>query len=147
MTISDLALLDSNILIYSHQALSKFHTRSRSLISKGLRGEMSLCVSPQVLYEFYAVITNPKRVTNPVPPNDAVKEVAMFFRAKNILKIYARDDIIDRTLDLLKNYAVRGAEIFDLQLVATMLSNNVTRLYTYNQEHFTRFKEIEVLSP
>jgi hypothetical protein len=38
-------------------------------------------------------------------------------------------------------------EIFDLQLVATMLSNNVSRLYTYNKDDFIKFKEIEVLTP
>jgi predicted nucleic acid-binding protein len=38
-------------------------------------------------------------------------------------------------------------EIFDLQLLATMLSNNITRLYTYNQQDFSKFKEIEALIP
>jgi len=36
-------------------------------------------------------------------------------------------------------YKVRKQEIFDLQLVATMLSNNISRIYTYDQEHFSKF--------
>ena len=32
-------------------------------------------------------------------------------------------------------------------MVATMLLNNVIQLYTYNQDDFSRFKEIEVLAP
>ena len=55
--------------------------------------------------------------------------------------------ILEGILDLLKKYKVTKQEIFDLQLVATMLSNNVTRLYTYNKDDFIKFKEIEVLSP
>ena len=62
MTISDVALRDSNIPIYSHQALSKLHAQSRALLSKGLTGDLPLCICPQVLNEFYAVITDPRRV-------------------------------------------------------------------------------------
>lgn len=47
----------------------------------------------------------------------------------------------------LTRYEVTKQEIFDLQLVATMLLYNVISLYTYNQTDFAKFKEIEVLSP
>jgi toxin-antitoxin system PIN domain toxin len=147
MIISNLVLLDSNILIYSHQALSKFHARSRALLSKCLRGDLSLCVCPQVLNEFYGVITNPRRVTNPVSPEKVTAEVEMYVKAKNILKIHPKENILDIIVDLLKKYKIKEQEIFDLQLVATMLSNNITRLYTFNQDDFSKFKEIEVLSP
>lgn len=38
-------------------------------------------------------------------------------------------------------------ELFDLFLVATMVANGVTRIYTYNHQHFARFAGIEVLTP
>jgi len=63
------------------------------------------------------------------------------------LKIYPGPDIIERSLELLRRYEITRQEIFDLQLVATMLSNNVTRLYTFNQEDFSKYKEIEVIVP
>jgi toxin-antitoxin system PIN domain toxin len=147
MTTSNLALLDSNILIYSHQAHSKFHVPSRDLLEKALKGDLNVCICPQVLMEFYAVITNPKRVTNPVDSKQATMAVMMFLKAKRILKIFPKEDTIDITLNLLEKYSVRDRKIFDLQLVATMISNNVTNLYTYNFNDFTEFKEIEVLSP
>lgn len=65
----------------------------------------------------------------------------------NILKIYPKEDILDLTIDLLKKYKTKEREVFDLQLVATMLLNNITQLYTYNQDDFSRFKEIEALTP
>jgi len=49
--------------------------------------------------------------------------------------------------DLLKQHEVTRQDIFDLQLIATMLVNHVTRLYTYNQDHFSKFKEIEAMRP
>ena len=147
MITSESALLDSNILVYCHQALSIFHNQSRTILEKGMRGELALCVCPQVLFEFYTVITNPKRVTNPIGPAEAALEVEKYLKARNIFKVYPKEDILEVALDLLKKYPVKQREIFDLQLVATILSNNVLRLYTYNLDHFTKFKEIEVLSP
>ena len=147
MITSEVALLDTNILIYAADETSPFYQAAKALREKGLRGEILLCICPQVLNEFFATVTNPQRVSNPRTQNEARLEMEKYFFSKNIIKIYPGSDVIEKTLDLLKRYEVTRQEIFDLQLVATMLSNNVTRLYTYNKDDFVKFKEIEVLSP
>ena len=147
MIISETSLLDTNLLVYAADNSSPFYHAAKVLREKGLRGEMSLCVCPQVLTEFYAVITDPKRVDNPRSQDEALIEMEKYFDSINILKIYPGPNIIEKTLDLLKTYKITRQGIFDLYLVATMLSNNVTRLYTYNQDHFSKFKELEVLIP
>ena len=65
MKTADLALLDTNILIYCHQALSKFDAQSRNHVMRGLRGGIALCICPQVLMEIFSVITNLKRGNQP----------------------------------------------------------------------------------
>ena len=147
MTTSEIGLLDTNILVYAADETSPFHQSAVALREKGLRNEISLCICPQVLNEFFAIATNPRRVSSPRTQKEAILEMEKYFHSKNILKIYPGPEIIDRIIDLLKRHEITKQEIFDLQLVATMLSNNVTRLYTYNQEDFYKFKEIEVLSP
>jgi len=147
MITSKISLLDTNILVYAADETSPFHQAAVSLREKGLKGETLLCVCPQVLNEFFAIITDPRRVNNPRTPKEAILEMGKYFHSKSILKIYPGPNIVKIILDLLKRYEVTRQEIFDLQLVATMLSNNVTRLYTYNQADFLKFKEIEVLSP
>jgi len=146
-TSKEISLLDSNVIVYAADSSSPFHIPSRTLRDKGFNGEISLCVCPQVLKEFFAVITNPKRVTTPITPAEAMAEVENYFRAEKILKIYPGADILARLIILFGKYEVKRQEIFDLQLVATMLSNDIKRLYTYNKEHFLRFTEIEVLTP
>jgi toxin-antitoxin system PIN domain toxin len=147
MITSEIALLDTNVLVYCHQALSRFHSQSRILLERGLNGEIALSICPQVLFEFFTIITNPRRVTNPVDSAEATAEMENYLKAKNILKVHPKENTLEIALDLLKKYRIRQSEIFDLQLVATMLSSNITRLYTYNLDHFVRFTEIEVISP
>jgi predicted nucleic acid-binding protein len=41
----------------------------------------------------------------------------------------------------------RGAGVFDLQIVATMLANDVQRIYTFNPADFQVFAELTVVTP
>jgi predicted nucleic acid-binding protein len=47
MTISNIAILDTNILVYAYQSLSEHHAKSRGILVKGFSKELSLCVCPQ----------------------------------------------------------------------------------------------------
>lgn len=147
MTTSKRALFDSNVLVYSHQTHSKFHAPARNLLRKALEGEVSLCIAPQVLSEFYAIITSQRRVTSPIQPEQARAEIDAYVRSENIQKIYPNEDSLYLTVDLLSKYRVKEQDVFDLQLVATMLSNGIYHIYTYNSADFAQFREIEVLSP
>lgn len=147
MITSEVSLLDTNVLVYAADETSPFHQKALTLREKGLRRELPICICPQVLNEFFAIVTDPKRVSNPRTQEEARLEMEKYFHAKNIINIYSGPGVFEKILDLLKRYAIVKQEIFDLQLVATMLSNNITRLYTFNLDDFSKFKEIEVLSP
>ena len=147
MTISELAFIDTNVLVYAADQTSPFHEPSRSLRDQGVQGEIALGISPQILMEFFAVVTNPKRVQNPRSPGEAIAEIEKYIQSPQIHKLHPGPDILERSVALLKKYQVSQQEVFDLQLVATMLSNNVKRIYTYSQNHFAKFTEIEVLTP
>ncbi len=67
-------LIDTNILVYAADTTSPFHAASKTLRDRGMKGEISLCVTPQVLLEYFAVVTSPKRVTNPIEPEQAIEE-------------------------------------------------------------------------
>jgi len=146
-TSNQFALLDSNILIYALDSTSVYHFEARSLREEALKDKIQACVCPQVLMEFFAVITNSRKVKTPLTPQKAREEVEKYLKATNILKIYPSDDILERMLFLLKKYEIKGVQVFDLQLVATMLANGITRIYTYNQSDFAKFGEIEAITP
>ena len=150
MTIStseEIGLIDTNILVYRADQDSTFHLPSVSLINRGLRGDVSLCLAPQNLTEFYAVMTNPKRVINPIDSAAARVEIERYLQSQNIRKIYQTADLIPKLLELINKYPPTRQQIFDLQLIATMLVNGITRIYTFNARHFQPYQEIEVIVP
>jgi hypothetical protein len=50
-------------------------------------------------------------------------------------------------MQLLQRHPVVGADIFDLQIVATMLANGIQRIYTFNPSDFEFFGELKVVVP
>ena len=147
ITFNKTCFLDTNILVYAADTTSPFHAACKELREQGMTGNIPLCISPQVLFEFFAVITSPKRVTQPVKSQEALDEMTKYLRANHIMKIYPKSTVIEKTIELCQKYNTKSQEIFDVQIVATMLSNGITAIYTYDTGHFSRFEEIEVLTP
>jgi predicted nucleic acid-binding protein len=147
MITSNACLLDTNVLVYAADESSKFHDRSRNLLEQGLAGAITLCITPQNLSEFYAIVTDPKRVDNPRTQPEALAEIKKYLSSRKILKIYPGPELTGKMIELLERYTVKRQEVFDLQLAATMLANGVSCIYTFNGKHFSKFSEIKVLEP
>jgi predicted nucleic acid-binding protein len=57
MTTSDkTCFLDTNILVYAADTTSPFHGACKKLREQGMTGNISLCISPQVLFDFLLLL-------------------------------------------------------------------------------------------
>jgi predicted nucleic acid-binding protein len=147
ITSDDVVLLDTNVLVYAADQKSPFHAESRAFRDRGRSGEFIPCVTPQVLFEFYAVITDSRRVTQPLSASEAAAELKRYFGDPQIRKIHPGPEIGDTVLALLGKYEITRQDIFDLLIVATMTANDVRKICTYDDVQFSKFSEIEVVRP
>jgi uncharacterized protein len=138
-------IIDANVLVYAMDADAPQHAASRTLLDAARDPSSTLFVTSQVLCEFYSIVTNPRRVSNPRTPADAIEAISGLLAFLHVLPIPAR--AVEGWLDLLRRRPVTGGDIFDLQLVATMLANGVPRIYTFNAEDFAAFPELAVVTP
>ena len=65
-------LVDANVLVYALDADATNHAVSRVLLEAARAGAASLYVTPQILCEFYSIVTNARRVPNPRTPAAAL---------------------------------------------------------------------------
>lgn len=147
---SAMVLLDANILISADQEEEEHHPIARRLRERARQGLLGTCVSPQVLNEFYSVVTKTtgrNKPARPLSPAEATAEVRKYYRSRNIQKIYPGPTIIERMLSLLETTPVTGPDIYDLHLAATMLENGVTKIYTFNTSDFVSIPGIEAIDP
>ena len=90
-------------------------------------------------------MTNGRRVPEPRSSADALRAIVGLLAFLHVLPIPAR--AVEGWLDLLRRHQVTGGAVFDLQIVATMLANDINRIYTFNGSDFEVFPELLVLTP
>lgn len=104
-------------------------------------------MSPQILNELYATLTNPKSVNSPLRYIEVLNEIKLYFSSIYIKKIFPTQQTVEILLDLLAKYHVTKQEIHDLNIVAIMLTYNISQICTYNVTDFKNYNEITVFSP
>lgn len=141
------SLIDANVLVYALYADAEQHTSSRRLLDAASRGEALLCVTSQVLAEFFSIVTSPKRVSIARTPQEAISAIESILTLRGVKVLPSPDTVPGLWIDLLRRRPVSAARVFDLQLVATMLANSVRTIYTFNRRDFEVFPELEVRTP
>ena len=139
-------IVDANIFVYALDADAPQHVASRTLLEAAQReASVTLYVTPQILCEFYAIVTNARRVLKPRSSADALAAISNMLGFLRVLPIPVT--AIDEVMALLRRCPVTGGEVFDLQIVATMKLSGISRIYTFNTDDFKPFSEIEPLTP
>jgi predicted nucleic acid-binding protein len=141
------ASVDTNILVYALYQGVPNPAASRALLDQAKSPGAGLCIAPQSLAEFFAVVTNPKRVQPAKTVADALTAIEDIVALPGMSVLPVPVDLVDRWVQLIRQHPVTGAEVFNVQLVATMLANGVTTLYTFNVSDFQPFTQIQVLTP
>lgn len=135
-------LLDSNILIYSLNKGSQYYGKATKVLSSG----KGFCIAEQNIVETYRVITSDKQFADQVyTPSKAWKQLNII--TKNVPVLFKYETTVEILQDLVLRYKLVSYQIYDASLVALMLENGVSEIYTHNDKDFRRFKEIKVTNP
>ena len=140
-------LFDSNILVHAHSTASAFHAAARHLRDQAAQGSIDACLSPQVLCEFFAVMTDDRAVKPALTPAQAKRELHAYWYESRFKKIVPKEGTILRLIRLLEQHGVKRRDIFDAFLAATMLDNDVRVIYTQNTKDFEIYQELQVINP
>ena len=146
-TPSEAVLVDANVLVYSVFRDSEYHQASRDLLEGAQDGLASLCVTSQVLAEFYAVATDARRVDDPKQPAEVLQVIRDLLVMPGMTLIPTPVEAVPIWTTLARQNPVLRGHIFDVQLVGSMLANGVHKIYTFDRTGFEPFADVEVLTP
>lgn len=142
-----LTLIDANVLVYAVFPEDEHYAAARHIMDLAQEVDAGLCVVSQVLAEFYSTVTNARRVSRPLTIEQALDEVRKIQALPGMLLLGAPLSMVVRWHELARQHNIRGSDIFDTQLVATMLENGVRRIYTFDVDDFRIYPDMEVLAP
>lgn len=135
--------IDTNVLVEATGTGQNHAAAQRSLWRIAQSGHQN-CISRQVLREYLAAVTRPRGhgEHNPMPIDQALNNVRDFESRYRVLE--SRPQVTRRLAELLQNVPLRGTQIHDVNIVATMLAYNIRRVLTFDGDfrHFTRWVEI-----
>ena len=140
-------VVDANILVYALDLDAPQHTASRALLNAARDPANNLFVTSQILAEFYSIVTNRRRVAVARNSIEALRALSDLLAYPGIHVLPSPARVAIGWMELVERHPVTGGAVCDLQLVATMKSNNIGRIYTYNTEDFDVFTELTVLTP
>jgi len=139
-------LFDTNILVYSRNQDDKRCWICREWIQKSEKKIITGILSSQNLVEFTSVSLKLAKI-NQKDSIDRIQEYLRFLQSDAFIIIYPNEGTIQIFNNLLKKYASSPRRVFDLFLVATMLSHHVRKILTFNAKDYASFPEIQIISP
>jgi len=140
-------LLDTNILVHSHNKASPYQKRASEVIKRAMQGEIEAYIAPQTLYEFFAVVTNPKKVERPLSSNEAADICLDLCECREIEKVNPAPTAPREVFELTKELKLSKGGIFDCLLAVTAKENGVEMIYTENVDHFKGYSFLKASNP
>ena len=142
--------IDTNVLLRQAQKEHEHSSTASQSLRNLLQQNVLLCLMPQTIYEFWAVVTRPSTARGGFcwTTQQAASEVEKLEEAYTIF-IPTRMSVYREWKRLVSTYHVSGVAVHDAHLVATMKSNHVEEILTFNTKDFTRYtpENIRVLDP
>lgn len=110
----ELAILDTNVLVYSRYADAEHHAACQAVLDQAQAGEVQLCVTSQILAEFFSIVTNPRRVSDPRDPQEALEVIERLLDMPGMTLLPMPAGIVRDWIALAREHAISRSEIFDV---------------------------------
>jgi predicted nucleic acid-binding protein len=140
-------LLDTNILVHAYNKSSPYQKSASNVIKKAMQGETEAYLTPQVLYEFFAIVTNPKRVEHPMLLDEAADLCIDLWECREIEKVDPTPLAPREVFKLVKELKLSKGRVFDCVLAITAKENKLEAIYTENVDDFKNCRFIKALNP
>jgi|FaiFalDrversion3_1042247.scaffolds.fasta_scaffold03450_3 predicted nucleic acid-binding protein len=134
-------LIDTSVLVRLANPHDQLHSQAVEAVRQLQQEHLMPYLTPQIMAEFWNV------ATRPVEANGLgwdIEDVAnyVFALLENVYLLFDSEQSFYVWLYLVRTRGVRGKQVHDARLVATMLTHGVDYLLTFNGDDFRRYADI-----
>ena len=139
------AFIDTNLLVYAVSSDSPFYLSARKILEQKLKDEYELWISRQVIREYLVVMSRSEILLQRQSMEDVIRDFKKVIKSFSI----ANDtmNVTEKLYQLIEKYDVKGKNIHDANVVATMLVNGIQEIITHNIKDFRRFEPEISITP
>ncbi len=139
--------IDTDVLINWVMEGTAHHLATRRLLAREVEQNRRWGVTPQVLYEFIHICTDPRRFENPLSMEQAISWSRAIWDDKDVVRLLPSATVLHRVLELMKASRLGRKRILDTALAATLESAGVKKVATLNAKDFDVFPFLETVVP
>ena len=143
---ADSVFLDTNVLVAASAEAHPSHAAAAALVARLVADRVPLVISVQVCREFLSVMTRqPLGAARALTVAEALAALDGWRAPCAVLK--EDDAVLAELLELVRKHDVKGKQVHDANIVATMRVNAIDRLATLNAADFERFEDEVAFEP
>jgi toxin-antitoxin system PIN domain toxin len=120
-----MVLVDVNLLIHAVNADSPDHVRARAWLRERLTGPESVALPWAVLIGFVRITTHPRILPNPLPLEDALRQVEHWRSLPNVAVLQPTPSHAQQFASLCRAATAAGNLVTDAHLAALALEHDV----------------------
>jgi predicted nucleic acid-binding protein len=136
---ADPVFRDTNVLVAASVVEHPSHAAAAALLAKLTAEQTPFCISPQVCREFLVVLARKPVSGREFTVEEALQALDSWRSACVVLD--EGPAVLVELLALVRDHQVKGKQVHDANIVATMRAKNVSRLATLNAGDFERFED------
>jgi predicted nucleic acid-binding protein len=138
--------IDTDFLVAVEIRDHLFHRPADVLLNNLLDEGHKLAVAPQTLAEFVHVVTDSKRLNEPLSIEDALARAEHWWQAREVFRIYPEGDSVTTWIEWLRDHRLGRKRLLDTLLAASAFAQGISTIITNNERDFKVFGKFKILT-
>lgn len=138
--------VDTDFLVAAEISNHPFHPRADALIRSLFDAGHDFALAPQTLAEFVHVVTDARRMPQPLTMLDAIVRAETWWEAEEVIRVFPNGRTVSDFFDWLRRHQPGRKRLLDTQLAATFRNAGVDRIVTNNARDYGALGGFEIVS-
>ena len=136
---ADPVFIDTNVLVAASVTAHPSHGVASAYLARLEADGAPACINGQICREFLVVLTRQPVEGRAFTTDEALAALGTWLSACVVFE--ENESVLAELLELVRRHDVKGKQVHDANIVATMHANGLARLATFNAADFARFED------
>lgn len=137
--------IDTDFLVAAEITDHPFHRQADALLRKLISEGHDFALAPQTLAEFIHVVTDARRMPQPLTMPQAIGHAQRWWEAKEVVRAFPSSHSTSNFFQWLRHHQLGRKRLLDTMLASTFKAAGITRIITNNARDYEVLGSFEII--
>lgn len=137
--------IDTDFLVAIEITDHPFHKQADTLLQTLLAEHHDFALAPQTLAEFIHIVTDARRMPEPLTMTDAITRAELWWQSKEVIRVFPDGHGVTDFFAWLRQHQLGRKRLLDTLLAATFCSAKVNKIITNNARDYKVLEAFEII--